>query len=352
MTQLFVNNGGGALAVALVPRVANYTEDITLDAGANIPWATYSSPTPDYVRATLTDGTNHEVINILYSQPTTTATIRTVNRGQEGTTARAWPIGTTIIVALTADTISRAFLRGGSHTPGEQAVSLVPYDGGGTIGATGDGAVAVGYFSLASGLASIAIRGSATADNAVAIGGLASANTALALGSYSEASGLRSTAINNAVAMLDDTVAIYGLPVTCPSDWIYGAGNEFVQHGTGEWVGVSEVLDFTTTQTVLPYLPPGVRFFLSEVGIIVEDAAAVTVQPTVSFGIVGTSGKHVAAIATTGLTAAWKRQRFTSLLSDTDGETALEAKVTAGATATTLMARFYWKGFAYGEPTA
>lgn len=336
MTQLFVNNGGGALAVALVSRVADYTEDITLAAGANIPWVTYTGSNPDYTLATLTDGTDHEVIKVFYSQPTTSATVRTVLRGQEGTTARAWPIGTSIIVALTGATMGRAFLRGNGHTPGVNAVSLVPLDSGGSLGATGENSVAVGRAAFASGLASIAIGGSATADSAVTIGGEALAERAIAIGSIA--------------VLTPDTIGFMGLPAATPSDWHYGSGYEFYM-GTGEWIGTSAVLDFTTTQTVTPAVPAGVRFFVTEVGIIVEEATAVTVQPTVSFGIVGTSGKHVAAVATTGLTAAWKRQRFTSLLSDTDGETALEAKVTAGATATTLMARFYWKGFAVCEPT-
>lgn len=349
MSQMFTNNGTATLAVALVARTADYTEDATLDPGSNLPWATYTTSDPRYMIATLTDGASHEVVKLYYSQPTTSATVRTIIRGQEGTEARAWPVGTSLILALTAGTVNRFFMRGPGHTQGDQALSLVSSESGG-IGATGIGALAVGYSALASGEASTAIQGSATELAAVTVGGLADAEQATAIGTYSEAKAARSVAIGAISVFTPDSIGFAGLPVVTPSDWHNGTGYEFYQ-GAGEWVGTSEVLDFKTTQTVTPALPAGVRIFLTEVGVIVEDAASVTVQPTVSFGIVGTSGKHVAAVATSGLTAAWKRQRYTSLLSD-EGETALEAKVTAGATATTLQARFYWKGFAVCEPTA
>ena len=353
MTQLFVNNGAATLAASLSVQVAGYTEDVTLDSPVNtLPWATYTAPDDRYMLATLTDGAYYEIVWLYYSATTTTATVRTVIRGQEGTSPRAWPAGTSLIAPLTAGTLAKILVRG-DHTPGTNAVSLVP-SGSGT-GATGADSTAVGPSALASGATALALAGSAAGDRAVAAGpsSNAVADDSVALGSGAEArtGADRSTALGaGASAFTPDSVAVYGLPVATPSDWLYGAGYEFFQ-GTGEWVGLSEALDFKTTQTVTPAVPAGVRFFVTEVGVIVESATAVTVQPTVSFGIVGTSGKHVAAVATTGLTAAWKRQRFTSLLSD-DGETALEAKVTAGATATTLQARFYWKGFAVCEPTS
>jgi translation initiation factor 2 gamma subunit (eIF-2gamma) len=59
----------------------------------------------------------------------------------------------------------------------------------------------------------------------------------------------------------------------------------------------------------------------------------------------------LAAVATTNLTDFNKRQRYTSLL-DYDGHTVLTATIAAGATATALRGRFYWKGILVEDTTS
>jgi hypothetical protein len=68
-----------------------------------------------------------------------------------------------------------------------------------------------------------------------------------------------------------------------------------------------------------------------------------TVQPTVRFGYTGTLAGLVAAVITTNLLANFDRERFQTLVSYA-GRTSLTAGVTVVATATTMNARYYWKG--------
>lgn len=107
--------------------------------------------------------------------------------------------------------------------------------------------------------------------------------------------------------------------------------------------------DLTTTfDRTLGPLATSLRFFISEVGIIVTSITNMTVQPTIRAGIVGNLAKQVAAVQTTNLTAAYKRERFNPLVPD-DGEPSLSVGVTVGATADVMLGRFYMKGLLLEE---
>lgn len=94
----------------------------------------------------------------------------------------------------------------------------------------------------------------------------------------------------------------------------------------------SELLSFLTVQSVTFNVPSGRVFFPERYEIYCEQMnGVVSVQPTVTLGIPGTLEKYKAAIATTQLTVARKRQPYSTLLAG-DGETQLVAAVSiAGA---------------------
>ncbi|MHC4608606.1 MAG: hypothetical protein ACYTAF_16985, partial [Planctomycetota bacterium] len=75
-----------------------------------------------------------------------------------------------------------------------------------------------------------------------------------------------------------------------------------------------------------------------------ELTGVITTQPTVRFGTSGTPAKFVAAVITTLLTATYKRETFSTLLTD-DGEVDLSFGVTSGAVVGTSMSgRAIFKG--------
>lgn len=113
--------------------------------------------------------------------------------------------------------------------------------------------------------------------------------------------------------------------------------------GTEDVILTSEI-DLKATSTTTITLPSNVKFFVNEVGTIMTQANTISVQPTVSFGKTGSNAFLLAATATTGLTAAGKRDKQTSIL-QAEGVTSLVAEITIAATATTANGRFYFKGF-------
>lgn len=116
--------------------------------------------------------------------------------------------------------------------------------------------------------------------------------------------------------------------------------------GAAQVVWSLAVVDLTTPAVVALPLP-GVPFFFNEVGVaVVAAGGAVTLQPTVQWGIVGTTNKYKSSILTTLLTAAGKRERFQTLAVD-DTETTAAFEITVGGTVTagTYTGRPYVAGF-------
>jgi hypothetical protein len=186
---------------------------------------------------------------------------------------------------------------------------------------------------------------SAAGGQAIGTTSINSGQNGQAIGSDSNNSGQNAQALGeSAVNRIDSSTNISGAIVIRKSD----AAADLLpyQFSSGaEVVIMSENFDATGAVTVdAGAFPAGVRFFPTEVGIIVTSANTVTVQPTVSYGISGNNALFIAAAITSGLTTAGARERKTSLLTFA-GQTSLTAEVTIAATATTLECRCYWKGF-------
>lgn len=323
--QLFTNNAKTTLSAG----ITNVATSMVLASGTGFPIPTGT----DYAFLTLTDGTLYEVVKCTGG----TGTTRYVTRAQEGTTALAWDAGDVVMLTATAGTLDRAAVAGPKvMAKGVDALDLSITST--ASGATGNGAVVIGNNTAAEGVNAVAIGAAAMAlgDDAMAIGPDAYAETtalrAIALGKFSS-------------VMVPDTFNVSLMHAATNSSWNGGENAAFTINSTGEMIGMSAPLDFTGTLTYAPTFPAGITFYPTEVGVIVANASAVTVQPVVRFGITGDAQKHIADTATSGLTAPGKRHRFGTLLAY-DGESVLAASVVTAATATSLQARFYWRGFA------
>ena len=362
MPQLFSNNAETTLAAPLT------------DSATSISFADgslFQSPTGgDFEILTLLAAGSFEIVRLTAR----TGNTGTITRAQEGTAAAAWASGTTVFAGVTAGSLA-ALASGGANakpvvigagaTAGHSGDTIVGEGATGTgtganktavgKGATvsasfgsafGSGASASGGSSLAAGTAT-----SATGSRSAAIGALcqASAISALALGDEAWAQGYASVAITLGISERAHVLNVGALPaaISLANHALYW-GNEFTfsNGGTMEAVVISDEINLKATGTITcPVLAGGVTFYADEVGVIISEASGVTGQPELSFGITGNNTKMLAATATTGLDAAKKRQRFSTLLSH-DGETSYTATVAAAATGTTLKGRVYWRGFA------
>lgn len=218
---------------------------------------------------------------------------------------------------------------------------------GSSNSASGINSAAVGSNNIASGLHSNAFGRFNTASfyGATAVGYLntASNSNSSVFGYVSAASGVSSTAVGfKAVARITNTTNICG-PQIIRKDNAEGLSIAFQS-----FCGVKVVLTWTevdlkTAADFVISLPAGCHFYPDEVGVIVTSATAVTVQPTVRFGNTGTPAKLLAATITTTAVVQFDRQRFQTLLSSA-GEVTLSAGITTGATATTMLGRFYMVG--------
>lgn len=199
--------------------------------------------------------------------------------------------------------------------------------------ATGNQANAIGSSTVASGLVSIAIGDAAAA----------AAEGAQAIGPGSYAAGLYSQALGtSATANIGYTTNISGAQIVGAGFGI-GETNWQAYFSGAEIIIMSDIVNLKIVADYTVSLSTGCHFWWSECGIICTEQTGMTIQPTVRFGISGTLAKQVAAIITTLLTAAFKRQAFTPLVPQ-DGETSLSAGITVGATATNMSGRFYFKG--------
>lgn len=95
-----------------------------------------------------------------------------------------------------------------------------------------------------------------------------------------------------------------------------------------------------TTLVLLPQTP----FFVTDCGIVCSTFTAITVLPTVSWGVTGDHDKHVLGTQLTLLTAAGDRELFNVIQTDVGETTSLAFEVYTGATGTALKGYAYWKG--------
>lgn len=340
MTQLFTNNVDTALAADLL--IGGTT--MTVADASNL-----TEPTGDeFQLVTLTGGGLYEIVRM----DSRAAAVLTIVRAQEGTAAQAWPSGTRVFAGVTAGaleglqpTAGDSFvesLNPGATPLGTDAINIQSTRGSAISVASGDNSTCIGNRTRASGVRGIALGFASKAD----------ADDAIAIGSYSEATASEAVAIGGGSALHEATFNIGALPAAMPSDYAYGDAFAFQGGGgTMESVVLSDPVDLKTTATITCPLPAGIAFYADEVGIIVESANTVTVQPEISFGVTGDNAKLLAAVTATGLDAVKNRQRFATLLS-AHGETSYTFTVNTGATATTLTGRAYWRGFAVQDAPA
>ena len=338
MTQLFSNNADTTMTTQL-PIDDLY---MTVADGSG-----FAAPTSgQHQMVTLTNGTLYEVVtvveriaNVLYMTA----------RAQEGTTAREWPAGTRVFAGVTKGTLEALqpaagyehveTLAPGATALGANAINIQASRDNANQVASGDDAIVIGN-AKATGWASIAIGEQASA-----------AEGSLALGQYAQCVGEYSVALQNGVAVPEGVFNVGALPAAVSLDWGISNNLAFNSQATMESVAFSTEVNLAALGTITCPLNAGTTFYPDEVGIIVETATSVTVQPEISFGVTGDNDKLLAAVATTGLDAAKKRQRFATLLS-AHGETSFTFTVTTAATATALTARVYWKGFAVQDASA
>lgn len=227
---------------------------------------------------------------------------------------------------------------------------------------SGTGGQAIGASAINSGDGGQAIGGSANneGDSGQAIGSSA-ANTgsegqALGASSRNEGSGgqaIGADAINEAESgqaigksatnRVANSSVIAGA-IIIRKDAGETASDAYVNYAGAEVVILSKETNLKATGTVTVTIPPNVKVFINEVGIICTQYSSVNTQPTVSYGKTGSNAYLKAAAITTDLTAAGSRERETSLLT-AEGLTSLAAEITIAATGTTLQGRFYFKGF-------
>lgn len=221
----------------------------------------------------------------------------------------------------------------------------------------GTDSTAVGAYSYAGGAASAAFGfyAYATGQDGLAVGEAASVNSGdygTAIGSSTVAEGDYASAFGAfAAARVTKTHNLAGLDTAQHDAWNqYTQFDELLSFSARPNVVHGREIDLLATSTVTLTLPAGVHAYVEEVGLICStlslDGGALTTQPTVSFGVTGDNDKHRAAEAMTLLTAAYKRERFTTLLTD-DGETSLTMEITSAGvitdgTAPAYKARPYW----------
>ena len=372
MSQLYSNAVDTTLSAPLTDSATTAT--LTDGSGLNAPTG------GDYELLVLEDSDSIEIVRITAR----TDNEITITRAQEGTTAKSWPSGARAFSGVTAGTLeglltnqttqTNSLALGGASVTTTASVSIGPsaeaINGndsvsiGNTARARSSNTVAVGRSTLAGapGASALTAFASAYDINDVAIGvqtmtfgggsialgaaAVAGDQYSISIGFDSGADGKQSVAIGaEAIASRDHALVITALP--CITRWPSPAADAAWGNAGVPAIVTSGVLDLKNAQTYLIPLPADVRFFPDEVGIIVTAASGVTGQPTVQFGIdgAGNEAEYLDAVATTGLAAAWNRQRFQTLKKD-GGATTLRFEVTAGATGTTLSARIYWRGFA------
>ncbi|HEC61427.1 hypothetical protein LCGC14_0705780 [marine sediment metagenome] len=209
------------------------------------------------------------------------------------------------------------------------------------------GLVSAGKLNTVTGTAAIAfgISNTVTGDAAIGLGNwnTADGNYGLAIGYNNIATGVVSLALGQAAVTRIQRTTNICPPIINRKDDGESSAIAWESFCGVEVVIMSKEIDLEAVADQTINLYSGCRFFVNEVGLIVTSANTVTDQPTVRAGYTGTLAGLLAAVQTTGLTAAGHRQRFTTMVTSA-GQTTLTAGVTVVATATTMLGRFYWKG--------
>jgi hypothetical protein len=208
-----------------------------------------------------------------------------------------------------------------NNVPSTTSVLLNPATYGGTCPTNGTNPSVVGTITVVAQL-QLGNAPAATAmhANPVHIGGVVGLNSAAALG-YAAVNRISKTINISGLdcARKDDGQTDYWLSYGSRVNIIYGPEVDFL----------AAPADYTAT------VPSNCKAWVEECGwiqtLLTLDGGALTVQPTVRFGVTGTLAKLLAAQITTLLTAAGTRERYTTLLTDV-GETTLTAGVTIAGT--------------------
>ena len=312
MAQLFTNNFDSTLDGGITAAATT----ININAGDG---ALLQSPTGgDYELLTINDGVNIEIVQIT----TRSTDALTVIRAREGTTALVFPDETPIYTDATAGFFNSVVTADeGGNARGTDAVNIQSGRDSADEVANGSGAVAYGYGTKANSTNSLAFgkKAYATADNTTALGALSTAR-------------------------IESTHVITG-PSISRKDNAEAAADAFKYFSSQQNILFSKEIDLTQTAAddlVTITIPSGATFFTDEIGMVVTDSNTVTVQPDVSFGNTGATESLLVQTSTTKSTAG-SRERFETMITD-DGLTTLTMSLKIAATATTMLARFYFKG--------
>jgi len=193
----------------------------------------------------------------------------------------------------------------------------------------------------------------ATVAGACAVGtGCAATGTySVTMGWNAAASGSKAIALGyGAINRIGSTINISGLDCVRRDD---GSSDYWINYGSRINIIYGPEVDLLAAPSgVTVTIPSNCSAWIEEVGWIVSgfnlDGGALTVQPTVEFGITGTLAKYLAAVPTTLLTGLGKRERYWTLLQDDGETTGLTANMTVSATiaggggSVKYKARPYW----------
>lgn len=373
MRQLFSNNAASSLAVAL----SDTGTSLTVKAGEG---ALFKAPTgTDYELVTLSAAGNIEIVKVTARSADTL----TIVRAQEGTSARAWAIGTAVEARITAgtldgmgfnlapdpvttlmwgDTVSYTgqygvVLGAWADVTGDNAVAIGPSVwvqsvnsvtiGNGASAYGNDEGTALGAFAFTGALAATAVgRGAgALADYSIGMGRSCRANNikSIAIGYQSETTGDFANALgSDAFARVPQTTQITG-PIISRKDNNEAAADAFRLYAGAQVVLTTKEIDLLTLadDAAVLTIPTGSRFYIDEIGLIVTASSGVTGQPSIAVGNT-TGGQELLATVATTKSALYSRELFAALTPD--GQASLYLSVKAAGAGTTLKGRFTIKG--------
>ncbi len=194
--QLFTNNA----ATELLSAITDVATSIQVNTGKGGLFATPSGG--DYQLATISNSTDKEIVKITGRS----GDVLTVVRGQEGTTAQAWPSLTSIEGRITKETLEGFFQTPNTNT------------------ASGTNGIAIGANSNVQGTGSIGIGDTAKTF----------ANQEIAIGSTSQAQGASSIAIGYLSDTYSDYEVAVGHNTQVQGDGSVGIGKNAATFAAGE----------------------------------------------------------------------------------------------------------------------
>ena len=221
----------------------------------------------------------------------------------------------------------------------------------GTNGATES--VAIGFGSQANATSVVAIGKQANAGSldSISIGTGAGAYSVngIAIGKASYLTGGNERiAIGTSIENRIDNSHIIAGPSLVKKDNNEAAGTESLQFVGQENYQFSKEIDLKVLgdEVVSIAYPLGSKYFVGELGLVLTDAAGVTLAPQISFGIIGSTELLLGATLAGG-TSTNERDIFTPL--NINGQQSLTMSVKVAATGTTCKGRVYFKGFLLEE---